>query len=105
MSLNQEPAPEQAPPVSTEIRQGRLRRRLWAICFVLFAFEIGSFLLIFPWMDAWTLNHLPTFFPSVLVEFQDLWDDPLFKSAVSGLGLLNVYISLSQAVSLLRRGR
>ena len=103
MSLTQEPAPQQGPSASGESRQGTVRRRLWAICFALFALEIGSFLLIFPWIDAWTLNHLPSLFPSILWEFQDLWDEPTFKAAVSGLGAINLYISFLQVVSLLRK--
>ena len=105
MSLIQEPAPEQGPSMSGETRQGQLRRRLWAVCFALLTLEIGTFLLIFPWIDAWTLNHLPGMFPSILAGVQDIWDEPLFKGAVSGLGLLNIYISLRQAASLLRKGR
>ena len=102
MSLTQGSSPEQAPE-QAETERGPVRRRLWAACFALLAFVIGTFLMVFPWLDAWTLNHLPSLFPSVLAEFQDLWDDPFFKGAVSGLGVLNVYISLRQIASIRRR--
>ena len=78
-----------------------LRRRIWLILFAIFAFEIGAFLVIFPWMDSWTLNHLPTFFPGHEIQVQDLWDDLYFRSGLSGLGLLNVYIALRQAIQLI----
>lgn len=82
-----------------------LRRRIWLILFVIFAFEIGTFLVVFPWMDAWTLNHLPNFFPGHEVELQDLWDDTYFRGSLSCLGLLNVYIALREALRLIRRGK
>ena len=103
MSLTQEPAPEQGFSASIEARQKMVRRRLWTICFALFALEIGCFLLVFPWIDAWTLSHLPAMLPPYLVEVQDVWDDPLLKSAVSALGAMNVYIFLLQVLSLFRK--
>jgi hypothetical protein len=102
MSLTPGAAPQPEPAATpVETRRGRLRRRLWTVCFALFAFEIGAFLVVFPWMDSWTLNHLPSFFPSIQSDFQDFWDDPLLRGAVSGLGLVNVYIAVRQILDLL----
>ena len=84
---------------------GRIARRIWVILFAIFAFEIGTFLVVFPWMDSWTLNHLPNFFPGHEIELQDLWDDPYFRGALSCLGLLNVHISLHEALRLIRRSK
>ena len=110
MSLTPEttPSPETAQdPMSTAAtvrsrRVSRFRKRLWTVLFAIFAFEIGLFLVVFPWMDSWTLNHLPSLFPAHEVDLQDLWDDPYFRSALSGLGLLNVYIALREIVLLIR---
>ena len=69
MSLTPETTPtseaarDSKPPGVPGKQAGGLRRRIWLILFVIFAFEIGTFLVAFPWMDAWTLNHLPSFFP------------------------------------------
>jgi hypothetical protein len=106
MSLTPGAAPGEEPAATApmEKRRGRIRR-LWLVCFALFTFEIGMFLLVFPWMDSWSLNHVPSFLPAVRTEFQDLWDDPYFKGAVSGLGLLNLYIAFRQVISILRNGR
>jgi hypothetical protein len=82
-----------------------LRRRLWVILFALFAFEIGTFLVVFPWMDSWTLNHFPSFFPGHEIELQDLWDDPYFRGALSCLGLVNVHIALREVLQLIRRSK
>jgi hypothetical protein len=74
-------------------------RRVWAICFAFFALEIGLFLVVFPWMDAWNLNHFQRWFP----RLEDLWEDPYLRGAVSGLGLVNVYIAGGEVLRLIRR--
>lgn len=89
----------------TRTRVSRFRRRLWMGFFALLAFEIGAFLVVFPWMDSWSLNHLPAFFPSIQPDFQDLWDDPYLRGAVSGLGLINLYIAVRQVADLVRSAR
>jgi|GEM_PF-985780 len=107
MSLRPETTPtsegagESIPPALRHRPPGDLRRRIWTILFAIFAFEIGAFLVIFPWMDSWTLNHLPTFFPGHEIELQDLWDDTYFRGSLSCLGLLDVYISLREALRLI----
>jgi hypothetical protein len=93
------------PPVPQRKQMSGLRRRLWVLLFAIFAFEIGTFLVVFPWMDSWTLNHLPTFFPGHEIELQDLWDDTYFRGSLSSLGLLNVYIALREALHLIRRNK
>jgi hypothetical protein len=96
---------EPVPALPSGKRVGHLRRRLWVVLFALFAFEIGAFLVVFPWMDSWSLNHLPSFFPSNQIAVQDLWDEPYFRAALSCLGLCNVYISLREIVQLIRRSK
>ncbi|MDP8990591.1 MAG: hypothetical protein M3N41_11000 [Acidobacteriota bacterium] len=97
-----EPPPFPAPPARLP---GTLRRRLWIVLFALFAFEIGAFLVIFPWMDSWNLNHIPGFFAANQIAAQDVWDDPYFRGALSCLGFLNVYIALRQITQLIRRSK
>lgn len=110
MSLTPEttPTPEAAPPLPSAAiaraqKRVRLRQRLWVVLFAIFAFEIGSFLLVFPWMDSWNLNHLPSLFPYYQIDLQDLWDEPYFRAAISCLGLLNVYIALREVTQMIRR--
>jgi len=74
--------------------------RLLAISFAIFAFEIGLFLVIFPWLgDAWDLNY----FQSVGPALRSIWDEPYFRGAVSGLGFINIYIAMLQIARLFRR--
>ena len=111
MSLTPETTPtsetarDSGPPVPQRKQVSGLRRRLWVLLFAIFAFEIGTFLVVFPWMDSWTLNHLPTFFPGHEIELQDLWDEPYFRGSLSSLGFLNVYIALREALHLIRRNK
>jgi hypothetical protein len=111
MSLTPETTPtseaarDPGPPALPQKKASALRRRIWLILFAILAFEIGTFLVVFPWMDSWTLNHLPTFFPGHEIELQDLWDDRYFRGSLSCLGLMNVYIGLREALQLIRRSK
>jgi hypothetical protein len=69
-------------------------RHLLGFCLVIFAFELGLFLLIFPWLKAWDLSWVPLHSP----RFSEIWMSRYFRGAFSGLGLLNIYIALAEAV-------
>jgi hypothetical protein len=102
MSLSPADTPQRPPEEgnsSTDPGRAVRQSRVWAICFAILAFEIGGFLVVFPWMDAWRLNHFPSFYPP-LFEF---WDDPYFRGAVSGLGVVDVMIAIWQTARLLKK--
>jgi hypothetical protein len=65
--------------------------RLLRFCVGVFCLEVGVFLLIFPWMDAWHLN-----FFSYARWLEPVWDERSFRGAISALGLLNLYVALLQ---------
>ena len=74
--------------------------RLLNICFAIFAFEIGIFLVIFPWMDdVWKVNSFPSLFPGL----RQIWEDPYFRGALTGLGLVNVYVGCWELLRTLLR--
>ena len=75
--------------------------KLLSLCFVIFCFEIGVFLVVFPWLDFWDTNSLATFSPWMA----DVWGNPYFRGALSGLGLVNIYISLLEIARLVRSSR
>ena len=76
------------------------QRRLLGICFAIFAFEVGLFLVIFPWLDdTWDDNY----FQSMIPDLQNIWDDPYFRGAVTGLGFVNIYIACQEVIRLLKR--
>ena len=55
MSVTPEGAPE---PLAEEVPVHRRRpNRLLGVCFAIFTFEVGIFLVVFPWTDNWNLNY------------------------------------------------
>jgi hypothetical protein len=79
------------PPAST--RFVRWHRRILGVCLVIFAFELGLVLLVFPWLNSWDLNWLPLHFRVLSI----VWSNPYFRGALSGLGLLNIYVAFAEA--------
>ena len=106
MSLSPANTPQHSPgegnssadPAATPAAPARRPARIWTICFVLLALEIGGFLVVFPWMEAWRLNHFRAMFPPL----SGIWDDPYFRGAITGLGAVNLLVAIGQAVHLLR---
>ncbi len=77
--------------------------RLAAIVFVIFCFEVGLFLLIYPWTDAWTDNTLSLLGPGPYqLPVRQLWNNPYFRGLVSGVGILNLWIAITELFSLFR---
>jgi hypothetical protein len=104
MSLSPEPlrSPEVPSALSPQTAARRNRRRvIVGLFFALFALETGLFLVIFPWMDNWDLNYFSGVFPAL----ENIWDDPYFRGAVTGLGFVNIYIACLQIFYLIRRPR
>ncbi len=104
MSL--EPRAPQVGEVVQEAAPARPRRYRWyhkltALLFIIFCLELGLFLLIFPWSDWWKSN----FFASYIPEWHRYWDSAYLRGAVSGLGVVNLYISLAEIFRLRRFSR
>jgi hypothetical protein len=76
----------------------RWYHKLAGVMAAIFCFELGVFLLVFPWIDDWSVNYYP-FLP---LWAHSLWISPYFRGAVSGIGLLNIYISFSEVFRLRR---
>ena len=96
MSLTPESTPLHEPPPRPASPR---RHRLLHICFAIFTFEIGLFLLIIPWQDSWTFNY----FQGSNSVLEDIWDDPYFRGAISGLGLVNLYLAVLEFGRAFRR--
>lgn len=92
------------PPASVEEPPGPGRKtwvqKLGTLVFVLVCFEVGLFLLLFPWMEYWDRNSIASLTPWM----RDVWDSAYFRGAVSGLGLVNIYIALAE-ITRFRRPR
>jgi hypothetical protein len=76
----------------------RWHDKLLALLGVIFCFELGVFLVVFPWATEWDINY----FPRLPLWLRELWISPYFRGAVSGLGLVNIYISFVEVFRLRR---
>ena len=90
-------SPSLAPPTEPP-KFMRWHHRVLAVCLILFAFEIGLFLLVFPWLGAWGMNWVPVHSK----QFAAVWMSPYFRGFVSGLGLLDIYIAFAEAIKQLK---
>jgi len=88
-------AVEPAPPAGR-----RWYHKMSAVLLITFCLEIGIFLVIFPWTEYWDRNYFAT-----LVRWRPYWDNLYVRGAVSGLGLMNLYISLSELFRMRRFSR
>ena len=66
--------------------------KLLGLLVVIVCFEVGVFLMVFPWMDAWRHN----WFAGQTVWLMDLFESNYFRGALSGLGAVNIYISFAE---------
>ena len=75
--------------------------KISAVIFITFCLEVGLFLLIFPWTDYWPVNYFSTAIPL----WSQYWDNMYVRGAISGLGVVNLYISLLEIFRLRRFAR
>jgi hypothetical protein len=96
MSIGSQLEPPPPPPGQQDgVRSGKLlkwHQRVLGFCFAIFALEVGLFLLLFPWLNSWDLNWIPL----QTRWLRDIWLNPYFRGALSGLGLINLYVGLSE---------
>lgn len=72
-------------------------QRLSALLFMIFCFELGLFLLIYPWTESWASNYFAFILPDRLVPvWQDIWVSPWFRGAVSGVGVVNLWVAVTE---------
>ena len=93
MPVTQTPAPETKPE-----RLVNWQRRVLGFCVVIFTFELGVFLVVFPWLKNWDMSWIAVHSQ----RFSDLWMSPYFRGALSGLGLLDIYVAFSELIRQLK---
>ena len=72
-------------------------QKVSAVVFITFCLEIGLYLLIVPWTESWDGNYF-----SGLPHVKTYWDNLYVRGAVSGLGAVNLFISLTEIFRLRR---
>jgi hypothetical protein len=69
---------------------------------VIFCFEIGLFLLIYPWTDSWTNNYFAWIAPgAVQAPWNQFWNNTYMRGALSGMGVVNLWIALAEVFRML----
>ncbi|MEJ7609402.1 MAG: hypothetical protein WKF37_24790 [Bryobacteraceae bacterium] len=76
----------------------RWYHKIASVMTAIFCFELGVALLIFPWIESWSTSYFG-YLPSWA---RGIWLNPYFRGAISGLGLLNIYISFLEVFRLRR---
>ena len=80
-----------AEPMSTA---QRWVARLGLFIFVSFCIEVGMVLIALPWTQLWTTNAVVVAHPA----WREFLQHYFVRGAVSGLGLVNVWMGISEAV-------
>jgi len=74
-------------------------QRIATVLFVIFCLELGLFLLIYPWTESWSDNYFSWIGPLKLQPvWHEFWNNSYVRGAVSGLGLLNVWVAVAEAL-------
>jgi len=68
--------------------------RQWFVLYVLICLEVGVFLLLVPWSLIWERNYFLETYPAL----RPLFLDSMFRGAVSGLGVANIYLGLNEVI-------
>lgn len=70
--------------------------KVGAVLLITLCLDIGLFLLIFPWTDYWDN------FAAFVHVWRPYFDNMYVRGAISGLGVVNLYISLGEVFRLRR---
>jgi hypothetical protein len=71
-----------------------MANRILVVVFIFFCFELGFFLVIFPWSQYWENNLFLSYIPFL----RDFVLNNFFRGAVTGLGLLDIGLGCWEAV-------
>jgi len=79
-------------------------QRFSSIVFIIFCFELGLFLLIYPWTDGWTSNYFAWAITGTAQPvWHSFWANAYVRGAVSGIGILNLWIAMAEVFRLFNR--
>ncbi len=83
-------------PVSEQSSGPSGAGRVIRIIVILFCVEVGLILLLLPWSLLWDNN----FFFSLAPEWNRVWLNFYTRGAISGLGIVNLWIAATEALRL-----
>ena len=92
-----------AAPALVDVEPSPLRwhQKLAAVLIIALCFEIGFFLVVFPWTEYWDHNY----FSTLIAGWRRYWTSDYIRGAVSGLGVVNLFVSLIEIGRLRRWAR
>jgi hypothetical protein len=76
-----------------------------ALLFIVFCLEVGLFLVIFPWTDKWDDNLFATLLSTTIPHWSEYWQSTYLRGAMSGIGLIDLYICFTEIFRLRRFNR
>ena len=80
---------------------GRPHVVLSQVVYLLFCVEVGLVLLLLPWTLLWDNNY----FFSLQPQHSGFWLSNHLRGAVSGVGLVNLWMGVDEALEILQRNR
>jgi hypothetical protein len=80
-------------PEEPEVVPAARSRTITSIFFILFCVEIGLVLFLLPWTLLWDNNY----FFSLTPQWNAFWLSTYLRGAVSGIGVINLWIGLAEA--------
>jgi hypothetical protein len=78
--------------------------RLGSVLLIIICFELGLFLLVYPWTDSWSDNYFAwALRGSAQINWHAFWDNSYVRGGVSGLGLVNLWIAVAEVFRMFTR--
>ena len=97
-----EQAPSSLPAASESVAPVKTWfQRLTSVLFIIFCFELGLFLLIYPWTDGWSENYFAWLLPGP--AWHEFWDNSYVRGGLSGLGIVNLWIAVMEVFHMFSR--
>jgi hypothetical protein len=79
-------------------------QRLSSVLFIIFCFELGLFLLIYPWTDGWSENYFASAVRGgVQTAWLSFWNNSYVRGFISGVGLVNLWIAVTEVFRMFAR--
>ena len=97
-NLESPPTPQ---PVETHTEMPVWLQRIFLVVYVVFCIELCVVLVALPWTALWTSNNLLVHWP----EVRRFLAHGFVRGAISGLGLLDVWLGIAEAINYRERRR
>jgi hypothetical protein len=79
-------------------------QRLGSVLFIIICFELGLFLLIYPWTDSWSDNYFAwAVRGSVQPAWHSFWGNSWVRGGISGMGIVNLWIAVAEVFRMFAR--